>query len=153
MDPRLIARAAALGLAAIALLAAVIFLWVLVYAYVVAPGHITAYYQAYAARVAPLAGIVLGLPVFALAGHLAVRHRAYALALVLTPAATFILLDLALLAMYQRAALAAWPLLILSWLSTLFAAWVGGRFGSSRATAAARSVDSPAGPAIAINQD
>lgn len=135
MDPRLTVRPAALGLAAMALLAAVIFLWVLIYAYVVAPGHAPAHYQAYAARVAPLAGIVLGLPVFALVGHLAVRHRAYSLPLVLTPAATFILLDLALLGLFQRAALAAWPLLVLSWLSKLFAAWIGGRFGSRRATA------------------
>ena len=97
MEPRLIARAAALGLGAMALLAAVIFAWVLVYAYVVAPGHPPAQYQAYAARVAPLAGIVLGLPVFALAGQLAVRHRTYSLMLALTPAITFILLDAGLL--------------------------------------------------------
>ena len=144
MDPRLIARAAALGLAAMTLLAVVIFLWVLIYAYVVAPGHVPAYYQAYAARVAPLAGIILGLPVFALAGHLAVRNRGYSLPLVLTPAAAFILLDLALLGLFHRAALAAWPLLVLSWLSKLFAAWVGGRFGSRGAAAVASQTESAA---------
>jgi CDP-diglyceride synthetase len=130
MEPRLIARAVALGLAATALLTAVIFAWVLVYAYVVAPGHVPATYQAYAAHVAPLAGIVLGLAAFALAGHLAARHRGYSLALTLVPAATFILVDVVLLAAFQRSAFAAWPLLVLSWLSKLFAAWVGGRFGS-----------------------
>lgn len=130
MELRLIARAVALGLAATALLTAVIFAWVLLYALVVAPGHEPAFYQAYAARVAPLAGIVLGLAAFALAGHLAVRHRSYSLPLTLVPAATFILLDLALLWAFQRSAFAAWPLIVLSWLSKLFAAWVGGRFGS-----------------------
>lgn len=130
MEPRLIARAVALGLAATALLTAVIFAWVLVYALVVAPGHPPAFYQAYAADVAPLAGIVLGLAVFALTGHLAVRHRSYSLPLTLIPAATFILLDMLLLTAFQRSAFAAWPLLVLSWLSKLFAAWVGGRFGS-----------------------
>ena len=130
MDLRLIARAAALGLAATALLTAVIFAWVLVYAYVVAPGHAPAFYQAYAARVAPLAGIALGIPLFALAGYVAVRRHFYALPLVLTPAATFILLDLVLLAGFQRAAFAAWPLLLLSWLSKLVAALLGGRFAS-----------------------
>ena len=135
MEPRLIARAAALGLAATALLTAVIFAWVLLYAFVVAPGHEPAFYQAYAARVAPLAGIVLGLAAFALAGHLAVRHRAYTLFLTLIPAATFILIDIVLLAAFQRSAFAAWPLLILSWLTKLFAAWVGGRFGSRESPA------------------
>ena len=135
MDPRLIARAFALGLAATAVLTAVIFAWILVYAYVVAPGHSPAIYQAYAARVAPLAGIVLGLAVFALAGHLAVRHRSYSLTLTLIPAATFILIDIVLLAAFQRSAFAAWPLLILSWLTKLFAAWVGGRFGSRESPA------------------
>ena len=133
MNPRLLARAAALGLAATALLTAVIFAWVLVHAYVVAPGHAPAHYQAYAARVAPLAGIALGLPVFALAGYFAVRHRPYALPLALTPAATFILIDLVLLAAFQREAFAAWPLLFLSWLSKLVAALLGGRIASREA--------------------
>lgn len=130
MEPRLIARAAALGLAATALLTAVIFAWVLVYAYVVAPGHAPALYQAYAARVAPIAGILVGLPLFGLAGYLAVGRHSYDLTLALTPAATFILIDAVLLVSFQRAALAAWPLLILSWLSKLVAASLGGRFGS-----------------------
>lgn len=142
MDPRLLARAAAFGLAAMIALAAIIFAWVLVYSTLVTPGHAAAYYQAYAARVAPLAGIVLGLPVFALVGQLAVRHRGYSLVLTLIPAATFILLDLALLALFQRSAFAAWPLLLLSWLTKLFAAWVGGRFGSRRATAISGRLES-----------
>ena len=133
MELRPIARAAALGLAATALLTAVILAWVLAHAYVVAPGHAPAHYQAYAARVAPLAGIALGLPVFALVGYLAVRHRPYALPLALTPAATFILIDLVLLAAFQREAFAAWPLLLLSWFSKLVAALLGGRT-ASRAT-------------------
>jgi hypothetical protein len=130
MDLRLIARAAALGLAATALLTAVIFAWVLVHAYVVAPGHEPALYQAYAARVAPIAGILVGIPLFALAGHFAVRRHPYDLALAVAPAATFILIDLALLASLQRAAFAAWPLLLLSWLSKLAAAALGGRLAS-----------------------
>ena len=135
MEPRLIVRAAALGLASTALLTAVVFAWVLVYAYVVAPGHAPGLYQAYAARVAPIAGIVLGMPMFAIAGHLVARRHAYAVPLILTPAATFILIDLVLLAAFQRAAFTAWPLLLLSWLSKLIAAWAGGSFGSRRSPA------------------
>ncbi len=127
MEPRLIARAAALGLAATALLTAVVVAWVLVYAYVVAPGHPPALYQAYAARVAPIAGILGGIPLFALAGHLAVRRHCYDLALALTPAATFILVDLVLLASFQRAAFTAWLPLLISWLSKLAAGMLGGR--------------------------
>ena len=130
MEPRLIARAAALGLAATALLTAVIFAWVLVYAYVVAPGHPPAFYQAYAARVAPIAGIILGMPVFALAGFFAVRGHPYALPLALTPAATFILIDLVLLGAFQSSAFAAWLALLLSWLSKLAAALLGGRLAT-----------------------
>jgi hypothetical protein len=113
------------------LLTAIIFAWVLVYAYVVAPGHSPALYQAYAARVAPVAGILVGLPLFVLAGYLAVRRHFYDLTLALTPAATLILIDLVLLASFQRAAFAAWPLLLLSWLSKLAAAALGGRLASS----------------------
>ena len=134
MEPRPLTRAAALGLAATALLTAAIFAWVLVHAYVVAPGHVPAHYQAYAARVAPVAGILLGLPLFGLAGFLAVRRHPYALPLALAPAAAFILIDLALLAAFQRAAFAAWPLLLLSWLSKLAAALLGGRIASREAT-------------------
>ena len=130
MEPRLIARAAALGLAATALLTGLILAWVLVYAYVVAPGHAPAAYQAYAANVAPIAGIILGLPLFGMAGHLAVRGHAYALPLALTPAAVFILLDLVLLAIFQSSAFAAWPALLLSWLSKLAAALLGGRMAA-----------------------
>ena len=130
MEPRLIARAAALGLAATALLTAVIVAWVLVHAYVVAPGHPPALYQAYAARVAPIAGIILGMPLFALAGFVAVRRHAYALPLALAPAAAFVLIDLILLAAFQPAALAAWLLLLLSWLSKLAAALLGGRLAA-----------------------
>jgi len=133
MEFRFIARAAALGLAATALLTAVIFAWVLVHAYVVAPGHAPAVYQAYAARVAPLAGVLLGIPLFGLAGFLAVRRHPYALPLALAPAATFILIDLALLAMFQRSAFGAWAILLLSWLSKLAAALLGGRFASRAA--------------------
>lgn len=130
MEPRLIARAAALGLAATALLTVVIVVWVLVHAYVVAPGHPPGLYQAYAARVAPIAGIILGMPLFALAGFLAVRRHAYALPLALAPAAAFILIDLILLAAFQPAAFAAWLLLLLSWLSKLAAALLGGRLAA-----------------------
>jgi len=106
---------------------------VLVHAYVVAPGHAPAVYQAYAARVAPLAGVLLGIPLFGLAGFLAVRRHSYALPLALAPAATFILIDLTLLAMFQRSAFVAWAILVLSWLSKLAAALLGGRFASRAA--------------------
>ncbi|HEY0116951.1 MAG TPA: hypothetical protein VGB54_14655 [Allosphingosinicella sp.] len=132
MDRRLILRSVALGLAAMAILVALALLWVLIYAFWIAPGHPGGFYQAYAARVSPLCGLIAGLPVLGLAGYFAARMApARPLAAAILPAIVYILLDLLLLALFMPAALRGWPLLLLSWVTKAAAAagggWLAGR--------------------------
>ncbi len=120
-----------IGLGAIALLlnVAVAFLWVWIYSVLVSPGHDGAFYQAYAQRVAPISGILAGLPLLLLAGWLNARGTRPAFA-ALVPAIVYILLDIMLVA-----AGGLWPplwTLALSYLTKLAAAWAGGAFAVRR---------------------
>lgn len=140
MDRRLIARSigrsVALGLAALAAVVLLGFLWVLIYALLIAPGHPGGFYQAYAARVSPISGLIAGLPVLFAAGYLSTRagdERPLAAGAI--PALVYILLDLLLLACFMPSGLRAWPLLILSWFSKLAVALVGGWLAGRRSLA------------------
>lgn len=123
MGGRIIARGIALGIAAMLLIAGLAALWVWFYSVAIDPGHAGAFYQAYGQRVAPFAAILAGLPLLLAAGWLAARGTGLTM-VCLIPAATYVLLDLAL-----SAAGGAWPPLwamALSWLSKFAAAWAGG---------------------------
>lgn len=137
MDRRLIARSigrsVALGLAAMAVLVLLAFLWVLIYALLIAPGHPGGFYQAYAARVSPISGLIAGLPVLFIAGCLAARwDEGNPLIAAAIPAAVYIVLDALLLALFMPAGFRTWPLLILSWLTKAGAALAGGWFARRR---------------------
>jgi hypothetical protein len=124
MGGRIIARGLGLGLLAMLLNVLVAFAWVFFYSVAIAPGHDGAFYQAYAQRVAPISGIVAGIPIFVAAGWLAARGPGADRAALL-PAASYILLDLLLLGISGL-----WPalgLLALSYLTKVAAAWGGGR--------------------------
>jgi hypothetical protein len=124
MGGRIIARGLGLGLLAMLLNVAVAFAWVYFYSVAIAPGHDGAFYQAYAQRVAPISGIIAGIPIFLAAGWLAARGRGAERAALL-PAAAYILLDIALVTISGL-----WPpfwSLPLSYATKLAAAWGGGR--------------------------
>jgi len=125
-------RGIGLGVGAMVLNVAVAFLWVWIYAIAVAPGHEGAYYQAYAARVAPISAIVFGIPLLFAVGYLTARRASVALP-ALIPAATYILIDALLLSMAP-----AWPPLwtvAISYLTKAAAAWLGGSVARRRASA------------------
>lgn len=119
-----IIRGIGLGVLAMALTVGAAFLWVWFYASSINPGHDGAFYQLYAQRVAPLAAILVGVPLLFVAGWLNGRgQRSWLAALV--PAATYILLDAVLIA-----ASGLWPplwTLAVSYLTKTGAAWAGGR--------------------------
>jgi hypothetical protein len=124
MGGRIIARGLGLGLLAMLLNVAVAFAWVYFYSVAIAPGHDGAFYQAYAQRVAPISGILAGIPIFLAAGWLAARGPGAERAALL-PAAGYILLDLILLI-----ASGLWPSawsLALSYVTKLGAAFAGSR--------------------------
>lgn len=124
MRGRIIARGLGLGLAAMLLIVAIAFGWVWFYSVAIAPGHDGAFYQAYAQRVAPISGIIAGIPIFLAAGWVAARGPGADRAALL-PAAAYILLDLVLLI-----ASGLWPplwSLAVSYLTKLAACWFGGR--------------------------
>ena len=124
MGGRIIARGLGLGLLAMLLNVLIAFAWVFFYSVAIAPGHDGAFYQAYAQRVAPISGILAGVPIFIAAGWLAARGpRAERAALL--PAASYIVLDLLLLTISGL-----WPalwLLLLSYVTKVAAAWGGSR--------------------------
>lgn len=134
MDRGSIARSIGLGLAAMGAVVLLAFIWVLVYALVIAPGHPGGFYQSYAARVSPISGLIAGLPVLFLAGYLARRwSRGGTLVVSLIPALVYVAVDALLLAMFMADAFrAGWPLLILSWLSKAGAALAGGWLAARR---------------------
>ncbi len=124
MGGRIIARGLGLGLVAMLINVLVAFAWVFFYSVAIAPGHDGAFYQAYAQRVAPISGILAGVPIFVAAGWLAARGPRGERAALL-PAAAYILLDLLLLGISGL-----WPalwLLALSYLTKLAASWAGAR--------------------------
>jgi hypothetical protein len=124
MGGRIIARGLGLGVVAMLLNVLVAFAWVFFYSVALAPGHDGAFYQAYAQRVAPISGIVAGVPIFLAAGWLAARGPGAERAALL-PAASYIVLDLLLLSISGL-----WPamwLLALSYITKAAAAFAGGR--------------------------
>jgi hypothetical protein len=124
MGAGIIVRGVGLGALALLLNVAVAFAWVLFYSVAVAPGHDGGFYQAYAQRVAPISGLIAGIPIFVGAGWLAARGPGAQRAAIV-PAAAYILLDLALTAVSGL-----WPplwSLALSYLTKAAAAWGGGR--------------------------
>jgi hypothetical protein len=134
MDRRIIARSIALGFAAMAAVAVLAFLWVLIYALLIAPGHPGSFYQAYAARVSPISGLVAGLPILFLAGYLASRWSGGLwLVAAAAPALVYVALDALLLALFMPGGFRGWPLLVLSWLSKAGAAIAGGWLARRRA--------------------
>ena len=135
MNARTIGRSIALGLAAMGAVVLLAFLWVLIYALLIAPGHPGGFYQAYAARVSPISGLIAGVPVLFLAGYLARRGSGGGSPFIAAvPALVYIALDVALLALFMPGSLRAWPLLILSSLSKVGAALTGGWVARPRAT-------------------
>jgi hypothetical protein len=132
MDRRHIARSIALGLAAMGAVVLLAFLWVLIYAVLIAPGHPGPFYQAYAARVSPISGLIAGLPVLFAAGFLASRKADKPLVAAAIPALVFILLDALLLTLFMPSGFRAWPLLGLSWISKVGAGLAGGWFARRR---------------------
>jgi hypothetical protein len=130
MGRGIIVRGMALGLAALILNAIAAFLWVWLYSAFIDPGHDGVFYQAYGQRVAPLSGLIFGLPLLFAAGWLAGRVSAAPLAWLL-PAATYALLDLVLMAL---GSLWATPLaLILSYATKAAASYAGGWIAQRRA--------------------
>ena len=91
-------RGIGLGVVALLLNAAIALLWVLFYSAALAPGHDGAFYQAYAQRVAPISGLIAGLPLLFAAGWLAARGER-PLQAALVPAAAYAVLDLLLMAL------------------------------------------------------
>jgi hypothetical protein len=129
MEGKVIARGVALGIAALLLNTAFAILWVWLYSVIIDPGHDGAFYQAYAQRVAPIAGFICGIPLLLAAGWLAARGRPGGVT-ALIPAMTYVVLDLALMAAGN---LWASPVaLLLSSASKAAAAWAGGRIARAR---------------------
>jgi hypothetical protein len=123
MGRRIIARGLGLGLAAMLLIVAIAFAWVFFYSVAIAPGHDGAFYQAYAQRVAPLSGIIAGIPIFLLPGGSRARPG--------RPASRFdprrrVHPARSAPADRQRAVAAMW-LLALSYITKAAAAFAGGR--------------------------
>lgn len=129
MEGNVILRGILLGVAALLLNVLLAFAWVLLYSTFIDPGHDGAFYQAYAQRVAPVAGFMSGIPLLFAAGWFAARGRRRIVA-GLIPAITYAVLDLALMAAGN---LWASPLaLILSYASKLFAGWAGASLAAAR---------------------
>jgi hypothetical protein len=123
MGGRIIARGLGLGVVAMLLNVLVAFAWVFFYSVALAPGHDGAFYQAYAQRVAPISGLLAGVPIFVAAGWLAARGPGAERAALL-PAASYIVLDLLLLSITGLWT-AMW-LLALSYITKAAAAFAGG---------------------------
>ena len=133
MGGRIILRGIGLGVAALVLNVAIAFLWVWFYSFAISPGHDGAFYQAYAQRVAPFSGLIAGIPLLFVAGMLSARgDRPLAGAAI--PAATYILLDVLLMALGGM--WASVLAMTLSYLSKIAAALAGGWFVQRRRTAA-----------------
>lgn len=123
MGMGIIARGILLGALALGVIAGAVALWVFVYSVGVDPGHDPRSYQLYGQRIAPMFGILLGIPLMIAAGWLSARGTTGMLAPLL-PVIFYVLLDIALCAAGNL-----WPpawSLIVSWLTKLGAAWVGG---------------------------
>ena len=133
MGISIVIRGIALGLAAMLLSVAVAILWVWVYSIAVAPGHDGGFYQAYAAQVSPIAGIIAGVPILFGAGWLAARATPdLALAAAAVPALAYAMIDGGIVLLAAPAALAAWPVFLISWSTKLLAALAAGALVARR---------------------
>lgn len=133
MNPGTLLRGFGLGLAAMALNILVAFLVVWIYSIAVAPGHDRSFYEAFAQRAAPISGIVAGLPILFAAGYLAARRAAGDRRVAASiPALTYIAVDGALIAGFMPGALSAWAVFLISWLTKVGAAGLGGRAAMRR---------------------
>lgn len=116
---------------------AISFLYVAVYSYVISPGHDIAHYQAHAQFSAPYSSIIAGMPLMFLAGRWIGRRGTpdVAVQAALGVWLVYAAIDLAIVIPAGTARLI--PLVIVSLLTKLAAAYLGGRAGTRRGASAA----------------
>ena len=98
MGAKLILRAFAIAVAAMALNIACAFLWVAIYSHLIAPGQGEAAYQAYAMRAVPWTAVIAGVPILFGAGWLLSRWHGGGWRTGLFADIPYAVIDLALLA-------------------------------------------------------
>lgn len=121
-------RTIGLALLAMAIGVLCVVLWVALYSEVIAPGLGEPYYRAYADRVAPMIGIVTGMPLLLAAGWLAARKAGGGAGWRsgIAVGIAYVIIDLPLLAMVAGGAI-PWGYVALSYVTKIAAAALGGR--------------------------
>lgn len=124
----MLVRALGLAVSAMVLNTALFLLWLWFHSVALAPGHDPAFYEAYARRAAPVAGIVAGIPLLFAAGWLAAalgEGRGPIAAAVLV-AILYAAIDTLLLLLFAAAPV-PWGLALISYATKLAAAAAGAR--------------------------
>jgi hypothetical protein len=128
MSVSLLLRALAVAVAAMVLNLLAAFAWVWIYSLAVAPGHDAAFYQSHARVAGPICDILFGIPLLFGAGWLIARHAGWRAGAII--GMFYVLIDLAALVSTTQQGLAgAWPLALVSYLTKMAAAALGGFLG------------------------
>ena len=124
-------RSVAVAVAAMVLNVAAAFLWVFIYAMLIAPGQDEAAYQAYAMRAAPWCSVIAGIPILFVAGWLLARWHGGGWRTGICAAVAYVVLDVLILVAAD--ALFALPAIeALSYATKLGAAACGGALAARR---------------------
>ena len=126
MGVKLILRGLAIAVAAMALNIACAFLWVAIYAHVIAPGQGEAAYQAYALRAVPWSAVIAGIPILFGAGWLLARWHGGGWRTGLWAGVFYLVVDMAILLAAGIVASMLW-IVAISYVTKLAAASLGGR--------------------------
>lgn len=134
---RRVARVVGAALVVMVVNVAISVLYMVVYSYAIEPGHENAFYQAHARFAAPYSSIIAGIPLMYLAGRWVGRAGppGQAIASALGVWIVYAIIDLAIVIPTGSSRLI--PLVIISLLTKLAAAYFGGVGAKRRAAAAA----------------
>ncbi|MGZ8348255.1 MAG: hypothetical protein ACXWUP_14200 [Allosphingosinicella sp.] len=131
MGAKLILRSLAVAVGAMALNVACAFLWVAIYAYLIAPGQSEAAYQDYAMRAVPWSSVIAGVPILMGAGWLLARWHGGGWKTGIWAAVLYVVVDLAI--QLAAGALGAMPgIVALSQVTKLVASAFGGAMAGKR---------------------
>ncbi len=125
INPRFLTRTVALAALAMALGVASVVLWVALYSEVISPGLGEPFYRAYANRVAPIIGIVTGIPLLFVAGRFASRQAKDDWRAGAAVGIAYVLIDAPLLFALSDDAI-PWGYVALSYVTKLSSAAAGG---------------------------
>ena len=136
MTGRFIIRTIGLALLALALGVLIVIIWVTIYSEVIDTGRGQAFYEAYANRIAPIIGIVSGIPLLFGAGWITARQRHPGAGWQAGAAVgiAYAVIDMPLVAALAGGAI-PWSYVVLSYASKIAAAAAGGWVAARRALA------------------